>query len=66
MENVILIAIERHLKNKAFIRESPALLILYPLTIRSPAHWDEGKAIAVIILDFTETFDAVPPSICLD
>lgn len=63
MENVILSSIERHLKNKAFIRESLINLISFD---NKDAYWDEGKAIDVIILDFTETFDAVPPSIFLD
>lgn len=74
MEEIVLGAVERHLKDNAIPRHSQHgltmgksflinLISLYDKVIRVG---DEGKVVAVAVPDFSKAFDTVPQSILLD
>jgi len=73
MEKIILPTIERHLKNNAVIRHrqhgfrkgKSCLTNLISFYDKVTRFVDEGKALDVILLDFSKAFDTVPHSILL-
>jgi len=74
VENIILDAIERHLKDNAiirhcqheFIKEKTCLTNLISFYDEVTSLVNQGKAVDVFLLDFSEAFDTVFHSILLD